>query len=221
MTLVDEDLMLVRFVGTYTMANPSGARGSKVVKPFDVKVKMHKRFLAANGLRGAFDTYYKQSLKQKYPGMIDLNQFEMIEATEIDGRKIANPKCMSHDDTIAYIKSQRYAINIALYDSQDLRHQVVLYEKDKDGQQKLQSNIMSARGGAMAIAEEIKSMNDVFEILEPEDLHHSRAAQEHQQGARRIQHQEGRLVGSGVPTAQDKDDAVTQSFSDLFGGANE
>lgn len=175
MAIEDKDVMLVRFKGTYTAANTSGVRGAKITKPFDVKVKMHRRFLQATGLRGAFDTYYKQALKSRYPDMIDLYRFEMVEATAVDGSKINNIRAMSHEDTIAHIKDKEYPINISLYDSQDLRHQVALYEADKEGQQKLQSNIMHARGGTLAIAEEIASMNDVFEILDPEDDHEAEA----------------------------------------------
>lgn len=163
----DKHWMLVEFEGTYTTAHPDGIKGQKVIRPFHVRVKMKKEFLEARGLRGAFSVYYEEKLKRQYPGMISLHQFRMIEATEIDGSKINNPKCMSHADLLVYINEKDYQINTALYDDQELRHEVALYESDKKGQQKLQGQREAARGGKLKISKEINEQEDSLVVLHP------------------------------------------------------
>ncbi len=171
----DRDWMLVEFEGTYKVADPS-IKGRKILRPFHVKVKMKKQFLEARGLRGAFATYYKEFLKRHFPGMIDLHEFRMIEATEVDGSKIHNPKAMSHQDLVAYIKEKRLPVNILLYDDQELRHQVVLYETDPKGQQKLQGQAERVHGGKLNLSREISEQEDILQVLAPSGAVQEQAA---------------------------------------------
>ncbi len=147
--------------------------------------------------------------------MKELDRFTMVEATELDGRKISNPRAMSYEDLIEYIKEREYPINIAVYSPTDLRHQVRLYEKDKDGQQKLQGNLLNARGGKMAIEDEIKQMNDVFEICDPDVQHQATAEATRQVAARKLAAQHG---NKKAPAAKAKEqESEAQEFSNLFG----
>lgn len=181
----DRDWMLVEFKGTYTIANPNGVKGSKVVRPFHVKVEMKKSFLDFKGptgitsLRGPFATYYKQELRKADPGMIDLAQFDMVEATELDGTPIDDPNAMSHENLLDYIQRKRYPINPGLWNDQDLRHEVARYEADPKGQQKGQAHLTNVRGAFLDIAKEISSRGSkmVFLPVENEQLQKVQKAQ--------------------------------------------
>ncbi len=161
----DNDWMLVEFEGTYTVANPSGVKGSKVLKPFHCKVEMAKSFLSGYGLRGVFSTYYMEQMRKLFPAMIDLYRFRMVEATELDGSKINDPKAMNHADLLGYISSREYQINTSFYDDQQLRHEIELYEKDKAGQQHLQANLEKIRGGKLAVSKQISDRGARIHVL--------------------------------------------------------
>ena len=172
MTAADNNWMLVEFEGTYQVAHPDGVKGRKVLKNFHVKVEMNKSFLDAtiiegsfHSLRGPFASFYTGFLKKLYPDMIDLYQFGMIEATELDGGKIRDPKCMNHADLMAYIVDRKYKINIGLYDDQQLRNEVVLYEADRKGQQHLQGHTERVRGGVLSVTNDLKHREHLIQVL--------------------------------------------------------
>jgi hypothetical protein len=110
------DYILAEFKGTYRAPNPDGIRDQQIVKPFHVRVKMKRECLKAPGLNGFFDNYYKNFLKRAYPEMIELYQFQMVQATELDGSIINDPKALSHEGLLAYIKDRKYPINALLFE---------------------------------------------------------------------------------------------------------
>jgi len=167
----DQDWMLVEFEGSYMIAHPDGIKGQKVLRNFHVRVEMAKDFLfnlkPFESLRAPFSTYYMEQLKQMFPKMISLYQFRMVEATELDGSKIADPRAMCHADLLEYIKVRKYPINSSFYNDQDLRHEVHLYENDKKGQQHLQANLEKIRGGVLAVSKRIRERGmSVMQILD-------------------------------------------------------
>lgn len=172
MAVADNNWMLVEFEGTYQVSHPDGVKGRKVLKNFHVQVEMNKSFLDAmsiegtfHSLRGPFASFYTGFLKKLYPDMIDLYQFRMVEATELDGGKIRDPKCMSHKDLMAYIVDRKYKINTGIYDDQELRNAVVLYENDKKGQQVLQGTTERVRGGVLAVTNDLKHRESLITVL--------------------------------------------------------
>ena len=153
----NNDFMLAEFKGTYRAPHPDGIKDQNIIKNFHVQVEMKKSFLKAPGLKGTFAVYYKELCKSMYPDMIDLYKFDLVEATELDGSPINNPKAMSYQDLVKYINEKQYPINIALYSQSELRNQVVLHEEDPKGQQKLQGITERTKGNAIAETNAIMS----------------------------------------------------------------
>ena len=159
--------MIVEFEGTYRVAHPDGIKGQTVLRPFHIKVPMRRSYLKDSyNLRAPFGSFYKQRLINRYPGMIKLHHTKLIEATNPDGSIIKHPKAMSYDNLLEYIAENEYPINIGLYDDQQLRNEVVLYEKDAPGQQHLQANQERVKGSVLAVGQELDALgSDAFEIL--------------------------------------------------------
>lgn len=162
----DQSYFVAEFQGTYRAPHPDGVRDANVTKQFHVKVKMKRECLNAPGLNGLFDVYYKEFLRQRYPDLIDTYQFNLVEARELDGSVINNPKALSYEGLLAYIHTKRYLINVSLYSPQELRNQVVLYEEDKGGQQFLENKLQAMKGSMLATANELQSLDDVMVVVD-------------------------------------------------------
>lgn len=174
----DRDWILVEFKGTYKVPHKEGFRGQSMLKPFHVQVEMERSFLLNlkpyQSLRGTLATYYMNILKQSYPDMIELHRFDMVEATEVDGDKIHDPRAMRHADLIDYIQKNKLPINISLYNDQDLRHEVALYEQDKKGQQHIQGWREKVQGGMLEVSKRISERGVKIHVLDPSDEHHEK-----------------------------------------------
>ncbi|MBX9937649.1 MAG: hypothetical protein K2Y32_00265 [Candidatus Obscuribacterales bacterium] len=168
--MTDSEYILAEFKGTYRAPEPNGQRDLNVTKPFHVAVKMDRSVLTDDrvlGLKGLFATYYREFVRRAYPDMIDLYFFDLVQATELDGTVIENPKALSFDNLIAYIQKKRYPINTTLYAPAELRNEVLLYERDKDGQQHLESLRTKMRGSELAVAAKLQNLDDVLVVLTP------------------------------------------------------
>lgn len=166
---MQSDYILAEFKGTYRAAHPDGQRDVNVTKPFHVKVKMKASVISDNrvlGLNGLFATYYKEFLRRMFPDMIDTYFFDLVEATEVDGTPIEHPKALSHKGLLEYISKKRYPINITLYTPGELRNEVMLYESDEKGQQKLESIRTELRGSELAVAAELQKLDDVLVVVD-------------------------------------------------------
>ena len=168
----DKDWMLVEFKGTYLCAHPDGIKGQKVTRPFHVKVEMKKQFLRDlkpfESLCGPFAVYYVGLVKNLYPELIDLHRFEMIEATELDGTKINDPRAMCHEDLLEHISDRELPINAGMLDAKDLRHHIMLHAQDPKGQARMQENLQKVRGGHLAISKEIGERKQAIRAIESE-----------------------------------------------------
>lgn len=165
----DDNFILAEFKGTYRAPHPQGVRDQNITKEFHVKVKMERKSLKAPGLKGLFATYYKEFLRQAYPDMIDTYDFDLVQATELDGKRINDPKALSYEGLLEYIHEHDYNINAMLYPRHELRNEVVLYEKDREGQQLLQGKIQEQRGNALATAEKLSKVSDILSVVAPEE----------------------------------------------------
>lgn len=169
----DRNYILAEFKGTYRAPHPDGIKDANVTKQFNVKVKMKRESLKAPGLCGLFATYYKELLKTVkdkegnlvYRDMIDTYMYDLVQATELDGTVINNPKALSHERLISYIKEKEYPINALLYSSGELRNEVILYEEDPKGQQYLQNRRQKQKGHTLAISAEIQNLDDVIQVV--------------------------------------------------------
>lgn len=163
--------MRVEFEGTYRVRSPQGIKNQSVERPYHIFVPMSKRYLKdSSNLRAPFCSFYENRLKNKYPGMLGLYQTRLIEALNEDGSVINHPKALSYENLKEYIKEREYPINIGLYDDQQLRNEVVLYEKDADGQQHLQSWTEKVKGGSLAVGQELDALgDDMWEVVETDD----------------------------------------------------
>ncbi len=159
------DYILAEFKGTYRAPHPDGIRDQNITKPFHVKVKMKRECLDAPGLNGLFATYYKELLRKLYPDMIDTYFYDLVEARELDGSAIENPKALSHDNLLKYIGQRRMPINPLLYTPNELRNEVILYEIDPKGQQHLQNKLEQQKGSQLKISAEIMAIDDVITIV--------------------------------------------------------
>ncbi|MDE2100168.1 MAG: hypothetical protein KGL39_23130 [Patescibacteria group bacterium] len=157
----DKDWILVEFKGTYLTPHPEGFKGQDVTREFHVQVEMKRSFLtnlrAFESLCGPFAVYYENMLKDLYPDFKALHRFEMVEATELDGKMIADPRAMKHEDLLEYIKEKNLPVNAALHDTKDLRHHTFLHEKDEKGHARLQARLESVKGATLKIAGEISA----------------------------------------------------------------
>ena len=100
--------------------------------------------------------------------MLDLYRWRLVEATELDGEVIDDPKCLSYQGLLDFIKKHEYPINPLLYPTdQELRDAILLYEDDDKGQQKLQARWEQINGPVLKVAQEIDEIDDVFEELAP------------------------------------------------------
>lgn len=163
--MATENFILAEVKGTYRAPHPDGIRDANVTKDFHVKVKMEREWLNAPGLNGFFATYYKEHLKRAYPEMIDLYMFSVVQATELDGTPIHEPKAMSHDQLLEYIAKKKYPINPLLFSSNELRNEVILYEADPSGQQHLQGLRERRKGSVLATAAKLQEVGDLMEII--------------------------------------------------------
>jgi hypothetical protein len=162
------DYILAEFKGTYRAPHPDGIRDQNVTRNFNVKVKMKRECLNAPGLNGFFGSYYKEFLRKLYPDMIDTYKYEMVQATELDGKPIDSPKALPYEGLLQYIFRKKYPINPTLYSPKELRNQINLYEEDPKGQQFLEEKLQRLRGNQLAIAAELQSMDDVISICSTE-----------------------------------------------------
>lgn len=158
--------ILAEFRGSYRAPHPDGIRDANVTKEFHVKVKMKEDSLLAPGLNGLFATYYKGHLRKLYPEMIDTYMFDLVQATQLDGTPIDNPKAMSHDALLAHIAKKKYPINPLLYSTLELRDEVVLYEQDASGQQYLQNKRQLQKGSLLATAAELQGVEDLMVVVD-------------------------------------------------------
>jgi hypothetical protein len=163
------DLFIAEFKGTYRAPSPDGIRDQNVTKPFHVKVKMKRECLKAPGLNGLFSTYYKEFLRNIYPDMIDTYMYDLVQATELDGTIINNPRALSYENLLKFISSERLPINVGLYPPNELRNQVILYQEDPKGQKHLEEKLQALKGNMLAISAELQSLNDVIAVVEEED----------------------------------------------------
>lgn len=163
----DSEYFIAEFKGTYRAPHPSGARDQQITKDFHVKVKMLQTALDAPGLKGAFQNYYKESVKALYPDLIDFYSVQFIKGVELNGDKIDNPKAMSYADLVAYITRKKYPVNPLLFDQEELRNQVVLYEFDPSGQQLLQGKTEKLRGGQIEMALKLAAVDDLVVVVDP------------------------------------------------------
>lgn len=159
---MQSEFFLAEFKGTYRAPHPAGIRTETIIRDFHVKVTMLKKFLAGDGLNGAFQVYYKGFLKNHYPDMINTYQFDLVEATELDGTKIDNPRCLSYQGLLDYIANRRYPINAMLYSALELRDEIILYEKDPKGQQHLQGKRENLKGNVLSTAAELGQLPNVM-----------------------------------------------------------
>lgn len=161
------DLISAEFKGSYRAPHPDGIRDANITKNFHVRVKMKRSALKAPGLKGLFATYYKEFVREAYPDMIDLYEFDLVQATELDGTIIHDPKALSYDGLLNYISTHKYPINPMLYSRHELRNEVALYEVDKSGQQHLQNRLQQLRGNALEMSAELSKLADILEVVEP------------------------------------------------------
>lgn len=161
--------IIAEFKGNYRAPHPEGRREENVTKRFHVKVKMKRECLAAPGLCGLFENYYKEFVRTLYPEMIDFHMFEFVEALNEDGSVINDPKALSYKGLLEYVAERGYPVNVTLYTPTELRNQVNLYEQDKLGQQHLEAKFQAMKGSMLAIANELKSMDDVIQIYNPNE----------------------------------------------------
>jgi len=160
------NLILAEFKGSYRSPHPQGYKDQNIERQFHVKVKMKRDSLNAPGLNGLFATYYASFLKNIFPDFLELYMFSLVEATELDGTPIRNPKCLSHAGLLQYIQDERIPINPLLYgDTTELRNQVVLYQVDSKGQQVLQEKIQKTKGQMLATAEELATIDDIVTVV--------------------------------------------------------
>lgn len=164
------DYFIAEFKGTYRAPHADGIRDQFVLKNFHVKVKMKRDFLAAPGLNGTFANYYAKAVAALYPDFVDLYQFEFVEGLELDGKKIDNPKAMSHADLVEYVTRKKYPINTMLFNASELRNEVVLYEQDPSGQQTLQARYEKQRGGTIALSNELSALDDLVVRVDAEPV---------------------------------------------------
>ncbi|MBX9687083.1 MAG: hypothetical protein K2X27_10300 [Candidatus Obscuribacterales bacterium] len=162
------DFILAEFKGTYRAPHPDGVRDANITKPFHVKVKMLRSNLKAPGLKGLFATYYKDFLRNAYTDMIDTYEFDLVQATELDGSVIHDPKALSYDGLLEHISRHHYPINPMLYPRHELRNEVVLYETDKAGQQHLQERLQKLKGNALETAAQLQRVEDVLVVVKPD-----------------------------------------------------
>lgn len=153
-----QDLMLATFQGSYRVAHPDGFQDQNVLNNFEVDVQMSKEFLETPGLNAPFRVYYQHLVKSVYPDMIDLYRWELVQATELDGTPIENPKALSYSNLIDYINKKKYPINIGLFTPAELRNEVILYEQDAKGQQHLQELQENIRGASLRIGQQIAAL---------------------------------------------------------------
>lgn len=165
MTIKKEPFILAEFRGTYRSPHPQGIKDANVTKDFHVKVKMRRESLSAPGLNGLFACYYKELLRGLYPDMIDTYQFNLVQATELDGTIITDPKALSHENLLEYIAYKGYPINPGLYPPHELRNEVVLYEFDAKGQQHLQKKLQEQKGNMLEIAAMLHGLDDVIVVV--------------------------------------------------------
>lgn len=164
---MQQEYILVEFKGTYRAPHPDGYE-KDVQKDFHVKVKMKRGVLAGPGTCGHFQAYYKGHLKKIYPDFKDTYFFEMVQATELDGSIIHNPKAYSQANLIDYIARMGYPINPILYATgTELRNEVVLYEQDKGGQQHLQKLLEDMKGAEIRTAAELRELGEIMFAVEP------------------------------------------------------
>lgn len=170
----DNKYILAEFKGTYRAPHPDGQRDLQVTRPFHVKVKMKAEVIHDSrvlGLNGLFATYYKEFLRRQFPDMVDLYFFDLVEATELDGTPIEHPKALSHSGLLQYLEKKKYPINCTLYTPAELRNEIMLYEVDKEGQQKLEGIRTELRGSELAVAAELQNLSDVMVVVD--DTHQS------------------------------------------------
>lgn len=163
------DYFLAEFKGTYRAPHPGGLRDQNVTKDFHVRVKMRRECLEAPGLNGLFANYYKEFLRKQYPDMIDTYMFDLVQATELDGSVIDNPKALSYQRLVQYVTRRRLPVNTALYSPTELRNEVVLYEQDPKGQQHLQALLETRKGSTIAISAELQELDDVLVVVDPNE----------------------------------------------------
>lgn len=170
--------ILATFEGTFKTAHPEGHRGEQVTRPFKCRVKIPRHFLKPIpntvpalrhvSLTAVFGTYYKQHLKKAHPEMLDLYRWRLVEATELDGSVMDDPKCLSYQGLLDFVKEKEYPINPLLYPTdQELRDAILLYEDDETGQQKLQKRWEQITGPVLKVSQEIAAIDNVFEELTP------------------------------------------------------
>lgn len=157
-----QNYILAEFKGTYRAPHPEGFREQNITKDFHVRVKMKRECLLAPGLNGLFATYYKEFLRKLKPDMIDLYVFDLVQATELNGATIYDPKALSHDGLMDYINQKKYPINPLLYSMLELRDQVVLFEQDPKGQQHLQDKLQNLKGNMLATSAELRELEDLM-----------------------------------------------------------
>lgn len=160
--------MLAEFKGTYRAPHPGGIKDQNVLKDFHVKVEMPKSFLKAPGLNGFFVNHYLNYLRSAYPDLIKTYRFQLIEVTELDGSVIDNPKCLSYQGLLDYIKRREFPINPSLFDEAELRNEVLLYEQDAKGQQFLQDKIQQRKGTELAIAQALSDRPNLVRVIQPQ-----------------------------------------------------
>jgi len=163
------DLFIAEFKGTYRAPSPEGIRDQNVTKPFHVKVKMKRECLKAPGLNGLFSTYYKEFLRKLYPDMIDTYMYDLVEAKELDGSIINNPRALSYENLLAFIRKEQLPINVGLYPPNELRNQVILYNEDPKGQKHLEGKLQALKGSMLAISAELQSLDDVIAIVKDDE----------------------------------------------------
>lgn len=163
------DYILAEFKGTYRSPHPGGLRDQNVLKDFHVRVKMRRECLEAPGLNGLFANYYKEFLRRQYPDMIDTYMFDLVQATELDGSVILNPKALSYTGLLQYVASRRLPINTSLFSPTELRNEVVLFEHDPKGQQHLQALLEKRKGSTIAISAELQELDDVLVVVDPDE----------------------------------------------------
>lgn len=163
------DLFIAEFKGTYRAPSPEGIRDQNITKAFHVKVKMKRECLKAPGLNGLFATYYLEFLRKLYPDMIDTYMYDLVEARELDGTIINNPRALSYENLLKFIHSERLPINVGLYPPNELRNQVILFQEDPKGQKHLEEKLQAIKGNMLAISSELQSLDDVIAIVEAED----------------------------------------------------
>lgn len=162
-----QDFILAEFQGTYRAPHPDGIKDANMTKNFHVKVKMKRESLRAPGLNGLFATYYKSRLRTLYPDMIDTYMYDLVQATELDGKVIDNPKALSYEGLLKYVAKKMYPINVTLYSPNELRNQIVLYEEDHTGQQTLEGILTKHRGSELKTAAELQDVDDLIVVVSP------------------------------------------------------